>query len=154
MEQNELEQNSMGDFSTENNSIEPNTESKSLENNETEETSKNFTSRIFDLQSENKASIDVVGSIPSDNIKNEIQNIDNEDNYIDYSSLTKLELIQKFKQILSEKKITYLRNEIENINIEVDKIVRQIGEQPRYLVTGLIRRIVERIKINGRAIVC
>jgi len=131
MEQNELEQNSTGDFSTENNSIESNTESKSLENNDTEETSKNLTSRIFDLQSENKADKDIVGSTLSDNIKNEIQNIDNEDNYIDYSSLTKLELIQKFKQILSEKKITYLRNEIENIKVNFYKKNKAENEELR-----------------------
>ncbi|PIX33122.1 MAG: DUF349 domain-containing protein [Bacteroidetes bacterium CG_4_8_14_3_um_filter_31_14] len=131
MEQNELEQSSTGDFSTENNSIESNTESKSLENNDTEETSKNLTSRIFDLQSENKADKDIVGSTLSDNIKNEIQNIDNEDNYIDYSSLTKLELIQKFKQILSEKKITYLRNEIENIKVNFYKKNKAENEELR-----------------------
>lgn len=131
MEQNKLEQNSTGDFSTENNSIESNTESKSLENNETEITSKNVTTRTFDLQPENKADNDVVGSTSLDNIKNEIQNIDVEDSYIDYSSLTKLELIQKFKQILSEGQITYLRNEIENIKTNFYKKNKAENEEFR-----------------------
>jgi len=51
-------------------------------------------------------------------------------------------------------RLVHLDEAMQPIARILDKIVRQIGEQPRYLVTGLIRRIVERIKINGRAIVC
>lgn len=133
MEQNELNQNSTDNFSTENTSLEPNAEGKSLENNQEGKTSKNVINSIFNLQIENEVKID---SISSENLINEsdsykIQNIEEEESFNDYSSLTKLELIQKFKLILSEGQITYLKNEIENIKINFYKKHKAENEELR-----------------------
>ena len=61
---------------------------------------------------------------------------------------------QRDQVVMVRIRLVHLDEAMQPIARILDKIVRQIGEQPRYLVTGLIRRIVERIKINGRAIVC
>jgi len=51
--------------------------------------------------------------------------------YIDYSGLTKYELIQKFKQLLSECEITYLKNDVENIKINFLKKHKAENEERR-----------------------
>ncbi len=52
-------------------------------------------------------------------------------NYIDYSSLTKYEIVQKFKQILSEGEITRLRNEVDNLKINFYKKHKSENEERR-----------------------
>jgi len=62
----------------------------------------------------------------SDNIRDDFPQIE-----FDYSSLTKKELIDKFKQVFSEGKITLIRNEIENIKINFYKKHKQENDEQR-----------------------
>lgn len=114
MEQNELNQNSTSDFSSENTGLEANESNNLLENKQISNISENIKENNFELKLENEIVID--DSISSENNNsNDTTAINIDVAFSDYSALTKIELIQKFKQILSEGQIATLRNEIENI---------------------------------------
>ena len=127
MEQNDLNQTPMGDHSEESIKAESNLVSEQtiqaenqVESMPVSEVVDNIADTTFELHLEPEPEEEEISSTDLDSASG-VPTMDVDVSYIDYSGLTKFELIQKFKQLLSEGEITYLRNEIENLKVNFYK---------------------------------
>jgi hypothetical protein len=137
MEQNDLNQTPMGDHSEESIKAESNLVSEQTIQSENQvesmpvsEVVDNIADTTFELQLEPEPEEEEISSTDLDSASG-VPTMDVDVSYIDYSGLTKFELIQKFKQLLSEGEITYLRNEIENLKVNFYKKHKAENEERR-----------------------
>ena len=126
MEKNDLIQDPQENPSKENEPVEISEGQDSIANevNLTEEEPPKET--VFDSSLEEE---DISDS--DENDEKDLSSFEIQSNYIDYSSLTKYEIVQKFKQILSEGEINHLRNEVDNLKINFYKKHKAENDEKR-----------------------
>lgn len=125
MEQNDLIQTPHEDPSMEKENVVSSDGLEKLAKEEPEAVPQKVKETVFESQLEDEpeeTETDVVSDVPA---------LDMDVTYIDYSSLTKYELVLKFKQILSEGEITHLRNEAENLKVNFYKKHKTENEERR-----------------------
>ena len=123
MEQNDLIQTPQDNPSLENENVVKSDSQKQIENELPKTEPEILKETVFESQLEEEpeeTDVDSISDIPAAEMT-----------YIDYSSLTKYEIVNKFKQILSEGQITHLRNESENLKINFYKKHKAENEERR-----------------------